>query len=64
MSDQRVTAIRYSPDVDDRRRCRECVHLRGPVCSVARPGGIVNAIAGYRPALADELQRCKGFRSA
>ena len=27
MSDQRVTAIRYSPDVDDRRRCRECFRL-------------------------------------
>jgi hypothetical protein len=45
---------------DDRRTCRQCSNLRGGVCSIARPGGTVSAIRGYRP-LADLLQRCAGF---
>jgi len=44
---------------DDRRLCAECRHLRGEVCSIARPGGIVDAARGYRPVR--RLVRCAGF---
>lgn len=35
---------------DDRRRCSQCSNLRSGVCVVARPGGQVSGICGYRPA--------------
>jgi len=44
---------------DDRRLCTECRHLRGEVCSIAKPGGIVSAARGYRPVR--RLVRCVGF---
>jgi hypothetical protein len=44
---------------DDRRLCTECRHLRGEVCSIAKPGGIVDAARGYRPVR--RLVRCAGF---
>jgi hypothetical protein len=37
------------PDTDDRRTCEQCANLRGIVCSVARPGGVVSAVVGHRP---------------
>lgn len=48
---------------DDRRRCSQCGNLRSGVCVVARPGGRVSAIVGYRPASPDVLQRCAGYSS-
>ena len=48
---------------DGLRTCRQCSNLRGGVCSVARPGGIVSAIRGYRPGQPDMLLRCAGFAS-
>ena len=48
------------PFPDDRRRCSQCLNLRGRVCAVARPGGLVSANVGYWPA-PDVLQRCAGF---
>lgn len=45
---------------DDRRRCTQCLNLRGRVCSVAIPGGLVSAIRGYQP-MRDVLQRCAGY---
>jgi hypothetical protein len=44
---------------DDRRRCRQCLNLRGGVCSIAKPGGLVSANKGYRPA--NVLLRCAGY---
>ncbi|MBN8518470.1 MAG: hypothetical protein J5X22_05135 [Candidatus Accumulibacter sp.] len=46
---------------DDRRCCSQCGNLRGGVCVVARPGGRVSAIVGYRPASPDMPQRCAGY---
>lgn len=46
---------------DDRRTCLECSNLRGGVCVVARPGGLVSAVRGYRPSLVDVPIRCAGF---
>lgn len=49
------------PDADDdRRRCTQCLNLRGRVCSVAIPGGLVSASRGYQP-MRDVLQRCAGY---
>jgi len=45
------------PFPDDRRTCDQCANLRGRVCSIARPGGLVSANRGYRPA-PDALHRC------
>ena len=45
---------------DDRRRCSQCLNLRGRVCSVAMPGGLVSANRGYQP-MRDVLQRCAGY---
>ena len=45
---------------DDRRRCTQCLNLRGRVCSVAMPGGQVSANRGYQP-MRDVLQRCAGY---
>lgn len=59
---QQVKPIRYSNGDDDRRACSQCANLKGPVCSVARPGGVVSAVVGYKPALPDMLQRCKGYK--
>lgn len=46
---------------DDRRRCTQCLNLRGRVCSAARPGGLVSALFGYQP-MRDTLQRCAGYQ--
>ena len=45
---------------DDRAYCADCTNLRGRVCVVAKPGGVVSATVGYRP-VTDLLQRCAGF---
>ena len=47
-------------DTDDRRRCDQCGNMRSGVCIVAKPGGLVSAIVGYRP-VSGILQRCAGF---
>jgi len=49
-------------DTDDRRTCRQCLNLRGRVCSIAKPerGALVVANQGYQPA-PDTLQRCAGY---
>ena len=49
------------PFPDDRRRCSQCLNLRGRVCSVAIPGGLVSANRGYQP-ICDVLQRCAGYQ--
>jgi hypothetical protein len=54
-------AIRYTPDIDDRRPCEQCASLRGAVCTAASPGGQVSAVRGYKPALPSLPQRCKSF---
>ena len=51
----------YAVTDDDRRCCRQCGNLRSGVCVVARPGGQVSAIRGYRPASPDMPQRCAGY---
>jgi hypothetical protein len=48
------------PFPDDRRCCSQCLNLRGRACTIARPGGLVSANLGYRPAIAT-LQRCAGY---
>jgi hypothetical protein len=48
------------PFPDDRRRCSQCLNLRGRVCAIAKPGGLVSANVGYRP-VAGTLQRCAGY---
>lgn len=45
---------------DDRRTCSQCLNLRGRACAIAKPGGLVLANPGYRPATAT-LQRCAGY---
>ena len=51
----------YAVTDDDRRICTECRNLRAGVCTVARPGGVVSAIRGYRPVSPGVLQRCAGY---
>lgn len=51
----------YAVTDDERRRCSQCGNLRSGVCVVARPGGLVSAIVGYRPALPGVLHRCAGY---
>lgn len=46
---------------DDQRCCSQCGNLRSGVCVAARPGGLVSAIVGYRPASPGVLQRCAGY---
>jgi len=48
------------PFPDDRRQCSQCLNLRGRVCAIAKPGGLVSANLGYRP-VPDTLQRCAGY---
>jgi hypothetical protein len=50
-----------SDNPDERRLCTQCLNLRGAVCIVAKPGGLVSAIRGYQPALVDILQTLRGF---
>lgn len=45
---------------DDRRTCRQCQHLQGRACSIAKSGGMVSANRGYQPN-AEILQRCAGY---
>ncbi|MQM31075.1 MAG: hypothetical protein CRU78_11345 [Candidatus Accumulibacter phosphatis] len=47
-------------DLDDRRSCRKCRKLRAGVCIVAKPGSVVSATRGYRPAAPEMVQRCEG----
>jgi hypothetical protein len=61
-------AITYSlptsPDTDDRITCAMCSHYAySGICTVARPGGIVSAQVGYRPAGPTMLQRCNGYEA-
>jgi hypothetical protein len=49
-----------TPVLDDRRRCDQCGNLRSGICVVAKPGGVVSAIRGYRPAMGVP-QRCLAF---
>lgn len=51
----------YAVTDDDRRCCWQCSNLRSGVCFVARPGGLVPANRGYRPASPGVLQRCAGY---
>lgn len=48
------------PFPDDRRTCDQCLNLRGRACTIAKPGGLVSANVGYRPA-PDTPQRCAGY---
>ena len=48
------------PFSDDRHTCSQCLNLRGGACAIAKPGGLVSANLGYRPATAT-LQRCTGY---
>jgi hypothetical protein len=49
-------------DPDDRTTCRLCQNFTySGICTVARPGGLVSAQKGYRPAMPDALQRCNGY---
>ena len=54
-----MTTILYTSGDDDRRTCTQCDHLRVMVCTAARPGGVVSAVLGHRPALPDIPRRCK-----
>jgi len=57
-----LTANRHDgDDLDDRRSCHQCSKLRSGVCIVAKPGGLVSAIRGYRPAAPEMLRRCEGY---
>jgi hypothetical protein len=50
-------------DADDRRTCTQCADRRSSVCVVAKPGGQVSGIGGYRPATGIR-QRCPAFKPA
>ena len=58
----RATAELPKPDpfLDDRRTCSQCLNLRGRACAIAKPGGLVSANLGYRPATATP-HRCAGY---
>lgn len=46
--------------LDDLRTCRQCQNLRGRICRIAQPGGLVSANRGYRPRT-DVPIRCAGY---
>ena len=48
---------------DDRRVCNDCANLKGRVCSIAYPGGLVSANRGYRP-IRDVLHRCAAYKQS
>ena len=52
---------RDGDDLDDRRSCHQCSNLQAGACIVAKPGGLVSAIRGYRPAAPAMLRRCCGY---
>lgn len=57
-----LSRVGADPQIDDdRRRCSQCGNLRGAACIVAKPGMLVSAIIGYRPASPGVLQRCAGY---
>lgn len=56
-----TTKLPTNSGEDDRRTCEQCANLRGIVCSIARPGGVVSAVVGHRPGLLNVLQRCNGY---
>lgn len=45
---------------DDLRTCANCANLRGRVCRIAEPAGLVSARRGYEPSR-DLPRRCEGF---
>ena len=51
------------PCPDDRRTCTQCLNLRGRICCIAQPGGLVSARRGYEP-IRDVLHRCAGYLPA
>ena len=55
----REDAERLAWQEDDRRRCGQCLNLRGEVCPIAKPGGLVSANRGYRPV--NLPMRCAGY---
>lgn len=59
-SEETAELPKPDPFPDDRRTCNQCLNLRGRVCTVAKPGGLVSASAGYRPD-PETLQRCAGY---
>ena len=60
----RAGVLRSNELADDRSRCTECRNYTyGDTCTIARPGGIVSAMTGYRPAGATMLQRCNGYEA-
>lgn len=47
-------------DSGDLRTCRQCQNLRGRICRIAQPGGLVSANRGYTPR-PDVPMRCTGY---
>jgi len=50
-------------EADDRRTCAQCADRRSSVGAVAKPGGQVSGICGYRPATGIR-QPCPAFKPA
>jgi hypothetical protein len=50
---------------DERRTCNQCYNLHARICSIARPGGLISAVKGYRPGLMfrEQLHRCEGYEA-
>ena len=46
---------------DERRRCTQCLNLRGRNCTIAQPGGLESSGQSYQPML-DVLHRCAGYQ--
>lgn len=60
---QETTVVAWLAQIgesDERRCCTQCLNLRGAVCIVAKPGGLVSANVGYRP-VQGIPQRCAGY---
>ena len=49
---------------DDRHACAECGNLQRQVCTVAKPGGVVDALRDYKPTelFREQAHRCGGFK--
>jgi hypothetical protein len=60
----RAGVLRSNDPGDDRIRCTECRNYTySGICSVARSGGKVSAMKGYRPAGPEMLQRCDCYEA-
>jgi hypothetical protein len=62
LKEAKAVLPRFHYGSDDRHLCSQCKNLRGNVCAVASPGGLVSASRNYMPTQ-NRPVRCAGYES-